>query len=285
MSHQQEQRTKEVFERRRIIMVIRTRQSTQPVATLLLAAAFAAGIGLTETTHASFDGPFVTLDWNASGTGQPNTYLMHKDSDSYWYDKSSSAWVFQGGDNGSAWSMNWTMGAAAFPGGSLGDPEASQFVNANLAVTNNTDKFQTFIGLVTLPLPKEFHGGSFINGSVSVSVQDVFENGAEVRSVDGVPIYQAFIDGALVQELFPAKFSLIATGGATESASDSFGIPDPINGPEAMETISVLLTFELSPYDTANVVGTFEIAAAVPAPGALALLAGLGLISSRRRRR
>lgn len=265
-------------------MVIPTGQSRKPIATLLLAGAFAAGIGLATTTYASFDGPLVTLDWNASGTGQPSTYVMHEDSDSYWYDKSNNAWAFLGGDNGSAWDLNWMMEAADAPGGALGDPGASQFVNANLAVTNNTDSFQTFVGLVTFLLPKEFHGGTLMNGSVSVSVQDVFGDGAEIRSVGDMPIYQALIDGSPVQDLLPSDFSLIATGGSTESESDSFGIPNPIGGPEAMESISVLLTLELSPYDTANIVGTFEVAAALPAPGALALLAGLGLISSRRRR-
>jgi hypothetical protein len=270
--------------RRRVIMVIQTGRSIQPIPSLLLAATFTAAIGIANITHASFDRPLVTLNWNASGTGQPNTYVMYEDSDSFWYDKSNNAWVSQGGDNGSAWNMNWTTVAADAPGGALGAPGASQFVNANLAVTNNTDSYQTFIGLVTFLLPKEFHGGTLMNGSVSVSVQDVFGTGAEVRTVDDVPIYQAFIDGAMVQDLFPGDFSLIATGGVTESTSDSFGIPSPIGGPEAMETISVMLNFELSPYDTANVVGTFEVAAALPAPGALALLAGFGLISSRRRR-
>jgi hypothetical protein len=256
----------------------------RPVGATLLAAGLAAGIGLTQTTHASFVGPQVTLDWNASGSGDRTIYTMHQDSDSYWFDDSSNAWVFQGGDNGSAWGLNWTMEAADVPGGAAGSPGLSQFINANLAVTNNTDTFQTFSGLVTFMLPKEFVGGTLMNGSVSVSVQDVFQNGAEVRAVDDLPIYQSFIDGNSIKALFDDDFSLIATDGGTESDSDSFGIPAPMPGPEALVSISLMLNFEVSPYDTANVVGTYEIASAIPAPGALALIAGFGLISSRRRR-
>lgn len=257
----------------------------RPIGTTLIAAGLAAGIGATQTTHASFDGPMVTLDWSASSTGAPNTYLMHEDSDDYWLDESSDAWVFQGGANGSAWGLNWTMEAADVPGGASGSPGVNQFINANLAVTNNTDTYQTFSGLVTFLLPKEFGDGTLMNGSVSVSVQDSFSNGAEVRSVDDLPIYQSFIDDNPIQPLFEDDFSITATDGGTASDSESFGIPSPIPGPEAMQSISIMMNFELSPFDTANLVGTYEIAAPLPAPGALPLLAGLGLAFSARRRR
>ncbi len=264
-------------------MAVPTGRSIKLTPSILLAAVCAAGMGLTPTTDASFAGPTVMLDWSASGSGQSSSFLMHEHSDNDWFDSSTNAWSFQGGANKSAWGLNWVVEAANSPGALAGTLPANQFVNANLAVTNNTDSYQTFVGLVTFLLPTEFQGGTLMNGSVSASVQDVFGTGAEIRSVDDQPIYQALIDGANVQDLISSNFSLTANGGATESASDSFGIPSPVSGPVAMESISVLLTFELSPHDTANVVGSFEIAA-IPAPGAMALFAGLGLFSSRRRR-
>jgi len=266
-------------------MKLLTGRQFRPIGTTLLAAGLAAGIGLTQTTHASNHIPLVTLDWSASGTGNQNTYLMHQDSDNHWYDNSSNGWVFQGGDNGSAWGLNWNMTAGDAPSAVAGGSGISQFINANLAVTNNTDTFQTFTGLVTFLLPSDFVGGTLMNGSVSVSVQDLFNDGAEVRAVDDEPIYQSFIDGNPIMSLFDNDFSILATGGATESDSTSFGIPNPIAGPEALTSISILLNFEVSPYDTANIVATYEIASLIPAPGALPLLAALALGFTSRRRR
>lgn len=256
----------------------------RPVATLSFVTGLAALMAVAAPAQAAYNGPMVTLNWKSSASQQPYKYVMHQDSDNYWPGGSNGGWVFEGGDSASAWSIDWTMEAADLPG--VAASGASQFVNANLAVTNNSDTFQTFFALVTLNLPKEFLGGTLMNGSVSASVQDVFFDGAEIRSSEDEPLYQAFIDDSPVQSLFPAPYSLVAANGQTESDSDTFGISGgPIAGPEALESISVLLTFELSPYDTANVVGTFEIAPLVPAPGALPLLAGLGLAFSSRRRR
>ncbi len=262
-----------------------TGRQSRPIGTTLLAAGLAAGIGLTQSTHASVAIPFVSLDWSASGTDHQNTYLMHQDSDTHWYDNSSNAWVFEGGDTSSAWGLSWNMTAGDVLGTTTGDAGISQFINANLAVTNNSDSFQTFSGLVTFLLPKEFVGGTLMNGSVSASVQDVFGDGAEIRSVDNLPIYQSYIDGNPIQALFESDFSLTATNGETVSESATFGISSPMVGPDALVSISLMLNFELSPYDTANVVGTYEIASMIPAPGALPLLAAMALGFTSRRRR
>lgn len=240
-------------------------------------------------THADvdgFDGPMVTMDWMSSN-GSSQQFTMHQDSNDYWYSGGDSAWVFQGGAADQDWGMDWQVQAANQPGAAQGG--GSQFVNANLAVTNNSASFQTFTALVTLSLPNEFTGGTLMSGLVSASVQDVQDNGAEIRSVDGMPIYRAFIDdtppGGAVQSLFDPFYSLAAPAGNTVSDSDTFGFPNQVAGPAALDTISVMLHFELSPGDTANVVGSFQIEQALPAPAALPLLAGFGLAfgSSRRR--
>lgn len=245
-----------------------------------------ATIGFSATgASASVEMPFVTMDW-MPGNGSAQQFVMHEDSAAQWFDPSSDAWVFEGSSGSSAWGMEWSI--TANDEADIATGSGSQFVNANLAVTNNTGSFQSFFAIVTLALPEQFTGGTLMNGSVSASVQDVFGSGAEIRTVNDNPIYQAFIDGtppdAPVQTLLDPSYSLTAPVGGTESDSDTFGIPNPIAGPEALNTISVVLEFELSPFDTANVVGTFEVAS-LPAPGALPLLAGLGLFGVSRRRR
>jgi len=262
------------------------RKNKEATTTIALALGVAT-VGLSATgASASVEMPFVTMDW-MTGSGSAHQYVMHEDSAAQWFDPSDDAWVFEGSSSSSAWGMEWSIAAndeADIATGGSG----SQFVNANLAVTNNTGSYQSFFAIVTLALPQQFTGGTLMNGSVSASVQDVFGSGAEIRSFDDSPIYQAFIDGtppdAPVQTLLDPSYSLTAPVGGTDSDSDTFGIPNPILGPEALNTISVVLEFELSPFDTANVVGTFEIAK-LPAPGALPLLAGLGLIGMSRRRR
>jgi uncharacterized protein (TIGR03382 family) len=241
-------------------------------------------IGAGTALAQDFPGPLVTIDWDWSG-GNPAHYVMHEDSDEFWYDPKSSAWSFIGSDGGQSWGMDWDVMATGNPANAA---SGTQFVTANLAVTNNTDQYQAFSALVTLALPNAFVGGTLMRGSVAVSVTDVFGGGAEVRSSGNAPIYQAFINnvppGAPVETLMNPFYSLTAPPNGGNSDSETFGIPNAVPGPAALTTISVYLNFELSPFDTANVVGYFEISK-VPAPGALPMLAAFVLGFGGRRRR
>jgi hypothetical protein len=259
----------------------------------ILGFACAVGIaGLTSGAAADFQGPLVTLDYDWSGGG-PSHFVMHQHSDKYWYKEDTNSWGFEGGaagpqgENGSGtWTLGWTVEATDAPGAASSG--ASQFVNANLAITNLTGQAQTFSALVTLALPKSFTGGTVMDGSVAALVSDNDDAGATLTNANGNPIYSAFIDngppmGTPVQTLLDSV-TLAAGPGSTASDDESFGFPNPVPGPEALNTISVFLEFELSAFDSANVVGTFRISQAVPAPGALPLLAGLALLGGRRRR-
>jgi hypothetical protein len=221
------------------------------------------------------------MDWFSGASGQ-KSYIIHQDSHHGWQE--GSAWTFEGGDANPSWDMNWRITGSAQSGAASG---SDHFVNVALAVTNNTNSFQSFSTVVTLNLPEMLTGGTVIDGSVSASVTDVFGDGAELRTFNDLPIYQAVTDESFVAHtLLDPQYSLIASPGGGASDSMTFGDPTPLAGPSTISTISIQIDFELSPYDTANVVGTFRVAQAVPAPAAMPLLAGFMLaLGSRRRRR
>jgi hypothetical protein len=258
-------------------------------------AAFVVGAllyGLCANTASADDeyyGPLVTLDYGWSG-GQGHNFVLHKDSDKHWHDPAQGAWIFVGGAigaGGNAWVLEWDVAASANGAGGASS-SSSEFVNANLSITNLTAQPQTFTALVTLALPKQFVGGTLMNGNVAATVTDNDGNGAFLTNSNNESVYQAFIDGdpwndSPVHTLFDPGFSLTAAPFGSDSDSDSFGVPNPIPGPEALNTISVYLIIELSAFDTASVVGTFQIAQ-LPAPGALPLLAGMAFAFGRRRR-
>ena len=130
-----------------------------------------------------------------------------------------------------------------------------------------------------------------MNGDVTASVTNTsFYGDAELRTYTfgpeaGAPIYMAMIDEVDQQSMWDAPYSLVADGPYATNADDmTFGEPEPLIGPGANSLISVLLRVELSPHDTANVVGTFEIAP-IPGPAALPAFGLLGLVAQRRRRR
>src|SRR5690606_12806773 len=100
----------------------------------------------------------------------------------------------------------------------------------------------------------------------------------------GDPIYSAFIDGAQQHSLMDAAYSLTASPFSSNSDTETFGMPMPLVGPDAINEIAVWLKFELSPGDTATVVGSFYVVP-IPAPASLPLLAAMGLFAGARRRR
>jgi MYXO-CTERM domain-containing protein len=234
--------------------------------------------------------PLVTMQWFASNDGvDPVTYYMHAESDEV-IPGADGSWQFIGGTTGlnKTWLLGWDVAALPHPNGA-GTSSGSAYVTANLAVTNNTASYQSFWALVTVALDEPITGATFMNGQASAAVTDSLGNGAEIRTITsgpfaGDPVYTGLIDGSPAHTLFDSPFSLTAGPFGSNSISATFGQPVPILGPEALTTISVWLKIELSPFDTANIVGTFEVAP-VPGPAALPLLAAFGLAMGRRRRR
>ncbi|MHC5022343.1 MAG: hypothetical protein ACYTGG_00330 [Planctomycetota bacterium] len=234
---------------------------------------------------------YVTMLWDASAdqVGQVE-YNMGTESDQTGTDP-DGLFFFTGGTQSQEWEMNWDIrttesGVAGGPAGA-----GNSLVTADLAITNLTGQRQFFFALVTVNLDAPILGSTITNGSVSASVLDLFGSGsADISTIQSGqfandPIYAGYIDGTASG---PARTMwndpyLLQTNeiGGTATDFDTFAGEA---GPEANTSISVWLKVELSPFDQANLIGTFEVGP-VPAPGALSLLAMAGVASFGRRRR
>ncbi len=160
----------------------------------------------------------------------------------------------------------------------------SAFVTANIVVTNNSNSTQTFSLLMTQGTVVSFPDAD-MSGSVVGTVTDLTFDDATVAAASGGSIYTSFIDGTAVQSLLDDPFSQSAGGPLLSSqvGPASFGTPDPLASGEDLDNdIAIFLEFTLSAGDSASFTAIFEV---VPAPAALALFAGVGLVSRRRRRR
>ncbi|MFO0895742.1 MAG: hypothetical protein U0574_12400 [Phycisphaerales bacterium] len=153
-------------------------------------------------------------------------------------------------------------------------------VTVNYVVTNTSNSTQTFvyeqnIGALLGP-------SSIMTGSVTGTVTDLNGDGAEVTTVGQVgSIYTALIDGVGVRGLLGPGFSFNAGQFlSSTSGSDSF-TAEP--GPGVNSQIGIRFEFTLTAGDSASFTSIFTVNA-VPAPGAIGLLAVAGLVGLRRRR-
>ena len=161
-----------------------------------------------------------------------------------------------------------------------GDPDPQ--ISGNLVVENPFMPIIEVVLEVLLPIAPLLPGGTELLGSAGVGLT-TDSNGGTVASINGVPIWQALIDGAPVTgaSLFFAPFELSNSGLGSSSSSANFGIPIPVIGPAALDTIGIRISFSVTQNDQVGITSVFR---AVPGPGGLLLL-GLGAIGARRRRR
>ena len=154
-------------------------------------------------------------------------------------------------------------------------------VNGVFSVTNNLAVVQTFTLIVDAPVLPVLPS-SLMFGSSSITVADAnFSGSATLSTVNAPPtaMYNGRIDLVAVTpstNLYSSPFTLsVATGGGTNSATQSFGVfPGSVPGPAVAGFLGIQHVFTLTPGDTATFNSTFHVI--VPEPGALALL-GLGL--------
>lgn len=219
----------------------------------------------------------ITLDWN-DGSATIG-YDLIADSDQWFYD--GDELVMVGGDESATWTLDWE--ARTVRPGVRG---SSEFVVANIEVFNNTASTQTYWVLET---KNGISVGPNVNteGTVSSTLFDLGDGSAFMRNIssgghDGAPIYQALIDGAQHQDLWPDGFSMnVNSVFGQDSDDDAFS---DVPGPGVADSISVWLRFEVSAFDSVNVIGFFQVDP-IPAPATLPALAVLGLMGGRRRRR
>lgn len=219
----------------------------------------------------------VTYDWNQFGTLNGfGTYQVPGNNQDW------TGWNYDGNLVGLGWELVWNCvfnDSAAGQGGVGG-----AFVTANIVVTNNDVVNQNFSLLMTLPTG--LLGAMFEQGSVVGTVTDLTQDDATVFAPAGSRIYTPMIDGSAEVPgfLMTDPFSQ-AAGGAFQSASvgpADFGIVPISQTVDA--SIGILLSFDLTAGDSASFTSIFEITP-VPAPAGLPVLAALGLMAGRRRRR
>lgn len=168
-------------------------------------------------------------------------------------------------------------------------PLNSAFIDAAFEVTNTGNTTQTFSLLMTLGGTGFIGPVTTMDGSVAATVtNNQFGGDATLGAPISGSIYRAFTDlsdpfsDPPAATLMDDPFSIVASG-PFASADDNQSFL-PTGGPTVNNTISIMFEFTLSAGDSASVSGLFQIAA-VPAPGALALLGVAGLAGTRRRRR
>lgn len=241
--------------------------------------------------HAGLSMPDFGMVWDASGDNVPaNPYNPAEFGEVIYEDDDSVRYL--GGFVGEGWELDWNClvrDRGTYGGQGFGSPGGAAFVDANIVVTNTSSTVQTFSLLMSLNVADPILPDSLINGAVSATVtNNQFSGGADLNAASGDSIYKGFIDlvdpftDAPVATLLDDPYSL-STPDPFGTASDSaqFGDPDPLAGPAVNSNIAILLSFELSPGDSASVTGLLNV---IPTPGAIALLGIAGFAGGRRRR-
>ncbi len=254
---------------------------------------------LTGTAQAQ-DPPDFLMTWDASGDAVgENTYNWNQFGDNPVFGSYSkipnsnetwTGWQYTGNLAGpqNEWSLQWNcvfnndVGGVATGGGS--------FVTANIVVTNN-DQFnvQNFSLLMTLPVGRALVT-PLERGSIVGTVTDLTLDDATVSAPVGGRIYTPFIDGVAEAPGFLMADPFTANAGGPLFTStvgpQDFGVPAPVaaNAAAANTSISILLDFDLTGGDSAQFTAIFEVLP-IPGPGGLPVLAALGFLAGRRRRR
>lgn len=227
-----------------------------------------------------------TYDWNTYG----NFPVFGSYNDIPLSDVTWTGWNYTGVLAGlnNEWTLQWNcvfnndVGGVATGGGS--------FVTANIVVTNN-DQFNTqnFSLLMTLPVNRALLT-PLERGSIVGTVTDLTLDDATVFAPSGGQIYTPLIDGVAEAPglLMVDPFSQSAGGVLNTSTVGpaDFGVPTPVlaNAAAVNSTISIILDFDLTGGDSAQFTAIFEVLP-IPGPGGLPVLAALGLLAGRRRRR
>lgn len=178
------------------------------------------------------------------------------------------------GINESAFAINGSINASPdLP--SVSNPSPA-LLSTTLSFTNNHTDTLNFIVTMTLPMTT---GNTAVNWNTSASwVLTGPSSGAQLETIPGMPLWAVFIDNSPIATLFDHESNMGGSGSgpydlSTDPKMGAFG---PVT-----QSIAIQLAFSITPGATGGPTGAFTL---VPAPGALALFAGLFVGASRRRR-
>lgn len=251
-----------------------------------------AGFGLwTAPAHAGTAPPDFTCTWDASndllspmtfnwatGQGSDPVYGTHQLAG---YEGTWDGWNYTGSITNDAWAMQFDI---VFSGDSTvaGDTAAQTILYANMTVVNFDTNVQNFTLRMDLPVSAPLLDPA-VSGSISGGLI-ANSDGGTASAPAGSSIYSAYIDSVLESQLMVDPFSENALANESKSFSQSFGSSAPVTASRNVDSeISIFLDVDLTGGDIASFSSAFAVY--VPAPGALPVIALLGLAGRRRRRR
>lgn len=233
---------------------------------LLATAALAAATTMT----ASGDGPTVTLGITADGNSQSSGLSGSATADPVVFNYQGS---LLGGTGD--WLLSWNFNASNNANGGTQAFTAGNYVIQNLSA--NAIAFEFTVSLPTALVGQTVYGGS-VSGGLTTS-------GPGFITDNDTPLWIGSTGANTIASLFNNPFSVVrAEAGSSSLGFESFGEPIPsLPGPDLGADLKITLRFILGANSSASFTSVFV--AAVPGPGALALLGLGGLVAGGRRRR
>jgi len=233
---------------------------------LLATAALAAATTMT----ASGDGPTVTLGISADGNSQSQNLNGSSTADPVVFN-------YQGSLLGGAgdWLLSWNFNASNNANGGTQAFTAGNYVIQNLS--SEAISFEFTVSLPTALVGRTLYGGS-VSGGLTTS-------GPGFIADKDTALWTGSSGANSIASLFNNPFGVVRTeAGSSSLGFESFGEPIPsLAGPDLGSDLTITLRFLLGANSSASFTSVFV--AAVPGPGAMALLGLGGLVAGTRRRR
>lgn len=181
---------------------------------------------------------------------------------------SGEVWNFQGSLGNGNFDLDYNFNAD-------GGPEAPDgaFLGTGFSLVNTSDQTLEFTLRMTMNLNALAGAPVSYGGSSSWTLTGI---DAVLSTLNGDPLWNAFINNDSVEMLFLDPYALSVASGST---SDSGNVGGAYGG--SASSITLLMNFSLTAGDSLTHTGSFGL---IPAPAAFAMFGIAGLAGRRRRR-
>jgi hypothetical protein len=126
----------------------------------------------------------------------------------------------------------------------------------------NTSAAEAEIELkVHMPLAASLWGSTNLLGSAAVTLT-TDSGGGSLSLIDGAPLYKVLVDGAPAGAqamLYADPFQLQLPGLGSTGTAQSFGVPSPVAGPSAVQSLGLKVGLSLTPNDQASLSGAVNM--------------------------
>jgi hypothetical protein len=218
--------------------------------------------------------PSLWLDWLASSDPSTPFSFDPADQGDVTSDQNGGM-IYTGSLLSDSWQLSWTT--------RIRNEFDSAYMDTGISVINLSSETQTFSLDTRMSLSDPLVNPATVDLAASLALTNTgFTGTAEVRDDLNESIVQAGLNGDTSDDLFNGPYLLQANGpfsSAVDSAATSM-MPTL----EVLNQMSLLTTFQLSPGDLLNLTIVMDVSN-IPAPGVLSMIAVVGLIGTRSRRR